>query len=135
VVWEAAAHLLAMLLGSDSAKTAAIWITPTGILEVALWIAVSCSAGFCEEVIFRGYLQRQFSALSGKIWIGVICQAIIFGMIHPFKGWTYVVLVTGLGVLYGSLAVWRKDLKPGMLAHGWSDIWEGWLKHVLKFPY
>jgi hypothetical protein len=22
-------------------------------------------------------------------------------------------------------------LKPGMIAHAWSDVWDGWLKHVL----
>jgi hypothetical protein len=26
------------------------------------------------------------------------------------------------GVLFGLLAVWRKSLRPGMIAHAWSDI-------------
>jgi membrane protease YdiL (CAAX protease family) len=67
------------------------------------------------------------------VWTGVLCQAAAFGAIHPFKGWKYVLVVSILGVLYGVLAVWRRDLKPGMLAHGLSDIWEGWLKHVVDF--
>lgn len=135
VTWETVAHSFAWLLGPSHAKAPDVWITPTGLLEVSLWIALSCSAGFCEEVVFRGYFQRQFSALTGSVWAGVLSQAILFGMIHPFKGWKYVLLVSILGVLYGGLAVLRKDLKPGMLAHGFSDVWEGWLKHVLKFPY
>jgi membrane protease YdiL (CAAX protease family) len=135
VIWEAAAHLAATLLGPSHTGTIQAWIPPRGILELGLWIVVSGSAGFCEEVVFRGYLQRQFSALTRSTWVGVLGQAIVFGMIHPFKGWRFVVLVSILGVLYGLLAVWRKDLKPGMLAHGWSDVWEGWLKHLLRFPY
>jgi hypothetical protein len=30
-----------------------------------------------------------------------------------------------LGALYGSLALWRKSLRPGMMAHAWSDILSG----------
>jgi membrane protease YdiL (CAAX protease family) len=133
VVWELVAHGATMLLAPSPAKAADVWVTPRGIPEVGLWLAVSCSAGFCEEVIFRGYLLRQFGALTGSVWTGVLCQAAAFGAIHPFKGWKYVLVVSILGVLYGVLAVWRRDLKPGMLAHGLSDIWEGWLKHVVDF--
>jgi membrane protease YdiL (CAAX protease family) len=98
-----------------------------GISEIALWIAVSLSAGFCEELIFRGYLQRQFSALTGRLWSGVLLQGIVFGLIHP-RGWKAVVVISILGVLYGGLAAWRNNLRPGIVAHGWSDLWEGWLK-------
>lgn len=132
VVWELVAHGATTLLTSSPGKTSDVWITPRGVLEVGLWIAVSCSAGFCEEVIFRGYLLKQFGALTKSLWTGLLVQAIGFGAIHPFKGWRYVVVVIVLGVLYGLLAVWRRDLKPGMLAHGLSDIWEGWLKHLLQ---
>jgi hypothetical protein len=33
--------------------------------------------------------------------------------------------ITTLGALYGSLAPWRKSLRPGMMAHAWSDILNG----------
>jgi uncharacterized protein len=132
VVWELVAHGASMLLVPDPGRMTDVWITPRGIFEVGLWIAVSCSAGFCEEVIFRGYLLKQFGALTKRLWAGLLLQAVAFGAIHPFKGWRYMVVVSILGALYGLLAVWRRDLKAGMLAHGLSDIWEGWLKHVLK---
>jgi hypothetical protein len=40
-----------------------------------------------------------------------------------------------LGVLYGTLAAWRKDLKAGMLSHAWSDLWEGWIKQASGFSW
>ena len=40
------------------------FILPHGGLEITLWIALSVTAGICEETIFRGYLQRQFIALT-----------------------------------------------------------------------
>jgi membrane protease YdiL (CAAX protease family) len=135
VVWEAAAlsasSLLARLFAAPTATGNSDSTFPVrGAFEITLWIAVSLSAGFCEELIFRGYLQRQFSALTDRVWLGILLQGIVFGLIHP-RGWRPVVVISLLGVLYGTLAGWRRNLRPGILAHGWSDLWEGWL----KFPF
>jgi len=138
VVWEAAAYGANALLARFVATSAAAGHDDTfpvrGAFEIAVWIAVSLSAGFCEELIFRGYLQHQFSALTGRIWLGVLLQAIVFGLIHP-RGWRAVVVISLLGILYGTLAAWRKNLRPGILAHGWSDLWEGWLKFAFHLNF
>src|SRR5262249_44105389 len=39
-------------------------ILPRGAAEIILWLMVSITAGICEETLFRGYLQRQFTALT-----------------------------------------------------------------------
>ena len=54
----------AHLLGGGS--NAARGLLPRGILESLVWIPVALSAGFCEEVAFRGYLQKQFRAIAGS---------------------------------------------------------------------
>jgi hypothetical protein len=33
--------------------------------------------------------------------------------------------ITGFGLLFGCLAEWRKSLRPGMIAHAWTDIFAG----------
>jgi membrane protease YdiL (CAAX protease family) len=43
------------------------FILPHGGPEITLWIALSVTAGICEETIFRGYLQRQFIALTKNV--------------------------------------------------------------------
>jgi membrane protease YdiL (CAAX protease family) len=137
VIWEATAFAGFALLARLFAKPAVAHddtFPVRGVFELAVWIAVSLSAGFCEEVIFRGYLQRQFSALTGRLWLGVFLQGVVFGLIHP-RGWRAVVVISILGVLYGCLAAWRKNLRPGILAHGWSDLWEGWLKFTLHLNF
>jgi membrane protease YdiL (CAAX protease family) len=137
VVWEATAFAANTLLARLFAAPATghdDTFPVRGAFEIAVWIAVSLSAGFCEELIFRGYLQRQFSALTGRIWVGVLLQGIVFGLIHP-RGWRAVVVISILGVLYGTLAAWRRNLRPGILAHGWSDLWEGWLKFPLHLNF
>lgn len=126
LVWEGTARALHLLLGpSDTSNVNAI--LPRTILEIAAWCAVSCTAGFCEEVVYRGYLQRQFAAWTGSAAAAITLQAVVFGVSHGYQGLKQVLIISVLGVLYGVLAHWRRSLVPGMAAHAWSDIYGGWL--------
>jgi hypothetical protein len=40
-----------------------------------------------------------------------------------------------LGALFGVVAAWRRSTRPGMIVHAMADIWGGWLKGALHFPY
>jgi CAAX prenyl protease-like protein len=42
-------------------------LLPRTPIELALFLASSLTAGFCEELIYRGYLQRQFTALTHTV--------------------------------------------------------------------
>jgi hypothetical protein len=35
-----------------------------------------------------------------------------------------------LGILYGALVAWRRNLRASMIAHAWSDLFEGWLRFL-----
>ncbi len=129
-VWEGAAYGVHLLLGSGSAKTVDS-LLPKSLVEVLVWIATCVTAGICEEMAFRGYLQRQFHALTGNIAWAILLQALVFGIAHGYQGWRNVVIISVLGILYGVLAAWRKNLRANMIAHAWADIWEGWLKFVV----
>ncbi len=95
---------------------------PVGLLEGILAIAVAVSAGVCEEIVFRGYFQRQFRALSGSSAIAVVLQAAVFGIAHVYQGVRLASMVVLYGILFGVLALWRRSLRPGIIAHAWSDI-------------
>ena len=110
----------AHVLGAGT--NAARGLLPRGILESIAWIPVALSAGFCEEIAFRGYLQKQFQAITGSAGWAVFFQAIVFGIGHLYEGVSAVVRIMLFGVLFGLLAVWRRSLRPGMIAHAWSDI-------------
>jgi uncharacterized protein len=101
---------------------AAQGLLPQGILESLAWIPLALSAGFCEELAFRGYLQKQFQAITGSAGWAVLLQSFVFGIGHLYEGVGPVGRITLYGVLFGLLAVWRKSLRPGMIAHTWSDI-------------
>jgi membrane protease YdiL (CAAX protease family) len=135
VLWEGVAYgvhwLLALgSIGSGTARTVDS-LLPQSLLEVLVWIAVSITAGVCEEMAFRGFLQRQFHALSGSMVVAVLAQGLVFGLFHAYQGWRNVAVISVLGVLYGALAAWRGNLRVNIITHAWGDVWEGWLKFVV----
>jgi uncharacterized protein len=118
------------LLGEGLEKTLDI-LLPRSPVEVGVWFLTAVSAGFCEEFVFRGYVMRQLLALSNSTVAAVAGQGIVFGLMHAYQGWRPVFHITIIGILFGALAAWRKTLRVGMIAHGWQDIWAGWLGKVL----
>ena len=132
-LWEGVAygvHYLLDLLNPGGKAAAVDSLLPKSMVEITLWILLCLTAGFCEEIAFRGYLQKQFHAFTGSIVIAVVLQGIVFGVAHGYQGWKNVAVITALGLLYGALAAWRRNLRVNMISHAWSDAWEGWLKLV-----
>jgi membrane protease YdiL (CAAX protease family) len=106
---------------------------PQSPTEIALWVLVALTAGFCEELIFRGYLQRQFSALTRSITGGIVLQGIVFGAAHGYQGWKLMLTIAVFGTMFGMLAQWRRSLRPGMLAHFLQDGVGGILgRHLMR---
>lgn len=140
--WVAASIVLGSLgylLGLGNANAAAdakaklSFMVPRSLGELALFLGVSATAGFCEEVIFRGYLQRQFAAITGSAVAGVVLQAVIFGAGHGYEGSARMLLIAVYGAMFGVLALWRRSLRPGMIAHGLHDGIEGIALYAFKF--
>jgi membrane protease YdiL (CAAX protease family) len=97
---------------------------PHSPLELCVWIGLAATAGFCEEIIFRGYLTNQFACWigdrTGGPLLAITLQGIAFGLVHAYQGKVIVIIVL-VGWLFGGLAWWRRSLLPGMLAHGLQD--------------
>jgi len=106
------------------------FIVPRSAREVALWMMLSLTAGFCEEVIFRGYLQGQFTALFRNVWAGILASGLLFGAAHGYEGGRRMLLVGLYGMMFGVLAHFRRSLRPGMIAHAFHD---GVMGLALKF--
>ncbi|HLW44353.1 MAG TPA: CPBP family intramembrane glutamic endopeptidase [Candidatus Acidoferrales bacterium] len=129
-LWEAAAYGVHWLLGPSSARSVDS-LLPQSVLEILIWIATSISAGICEEIAFRGYVQKQFNALTGSVVMAVLGQGLVFGLFHSYQGWKNVVVICVLGVLLGILAAWRRNLRTNIMVHAWADVWSGWLSSVV----
>jgi membrane protease YdiL (CAAX protease family) len=130
LLWEGSAYGVHWLLGPSSAKVVDS-LLPQSLLEILIWIGTSITAGVCEEMVFRGYVQRQLHALTGSVLMAVLGQGVLFGVFHFYQGWKSVVVICVLGILFGGLAAWRKNLRANIIVHAWSDVWEGWLKFLV----
>ncbi len=100
-------------------------MAPHGVLESGMWVALSITAGFVEEVVYRGYLQRQLGAWIGNLGWGVVVSAIVFGLAHGYQGPLSVVMITAYGALFGILAATTRTLLPGIVAHAFEDTVSG----------
>ena len=108
------------------------FILPHGIVEIVIWIALSVTAGICEETVFRGYLQRQFIFLTNSAPAGILLAAAAFGAAHAYQGFRMVILIALYGAMFGVLAHWRASVRPGMIAHAWQDSLSGVLAAIAR---
>jgi uncharacterized protein len=115
--------LRAAHLGTPQKTLAAL--APRDATELLLWIALCLTAGFVEEVVFRGYLLRQFASPLHALWLGVIVSSLVFGLSHGYEGAAGMIVITAYGALFCGLAILRRSLRPGMIAHAWHDIFSG----------
>jgi membrane protease YdiL (CAAX protease family) len=89
-------------------------------------VVVAALAGFGEELVFRGVLQRCLERWldfggSGRI-VGLIVSNVVFGLLHLMTP-TYAVLAALMGIYFGLLldATEPANLVVPMLAHGLYD--------------
>jgi membrane protease YdiL (CAAX protease family) len=106
-------------------------ITPRTAAELAVFVLLALCAGFFEEIIFRGYLQKQIGAMTRNTYAGLVIAAVIFGAGHGYQGTAQMVLLAFYGTMFGTLVLLRKSLRPGMMAHAWQDAFSGVAAYVL----
>lgn len=107
---------LQRLLGLPE-SVAAHSLMPRNLGDKLSWVLVAALVGFAEELVFRGYLQRQLTAMSGRLTVGVLVQALLFGIAHGEQGAAAVARFAAYGFALGSVAAWRRTLLPTVLAH------------------
>ncbi len=135
LLWYAVESLVELGLAAAGLTNAGATGTafPHGAGQIALWIVLAASSGFSEEIAFRGYFLRQFSDWTGSTAIGVVLQAILFGIGHIYLGTRQVVLIVVSGILLGGFAAWLRNLRPLMVTHAWADVFGGLIVHGIPY--
>ncbi|MBS2015954.1 MAG: CPBP family intramembrane metalloprotease [Deltaproteobacteria bacterium] len=118
----AAAHLL----GSSRAPSVTAMLPHTAA-ERAGWVVVAIAVGFCEEVVYRGYLQTQLLAFTRSPWAAVLGSAVAFGVAHLEQGPWAALRIAFAGAVLGYVARARRSLLPGILCHVGIDAAAGLL--------
>lgn len=128
VLFLIATNLALSLIGhllKASSNSAIRSILPHTPAQIAVYFLLTVTAGICEEIIFRGYLQRQFSFFFKNAVAGIILQGVIFGASHGYQGPKHMLIIVVYGVLFGVLVQQRRSLRPGMIAHFLQDLTTG----------
>jgi membrane protease YdiL (CAAX protease family) len=91
-------------------------------LLILIWL----SAAFGEEILYRGYLMRQFIKFFGNgkisIVINILLFGIIFGWMHAYQGVTGQIISGIIGALLAVIFHIRKyDLWFNIAIHGFFD--------------
>lgn len=131
LLWAAGAAAFLRFLGPLLFQLLGRWNTATGFLlpksasESVVWIAVSVAAGLCEEIVYRGYLQRQLWSLTRNLPAALILQSAIFGLGHIYQGWKPALVTALFGLVFGLVAALRRSIIPGAIAHAAVDVIAG----------
>lgn len=79
------------------------------------FLMIAVLPAFCEEIFFRGALQKLIIDQSKNIHVGIIISALIFSIIHgDFYGFFP---RAALGVIFGYLVVWGGSIWYSIFAH------------------
>jgi membrane protease YdiL (CAAX protease family) len=96
-------------------------------LQPLRWVAVvvsAASAGICEEIGFRGFMQQPIEQRQG-VSVAVFISSFLFLALHLTKAWAslgMVPIVFGAGILLGLLAWSAGSLIPGIIGHFVMDV-------------
>lgn len=89
-------------------------------LQTFTWVALT--AGFCEEVFFRGFFMGYLLVLSHSTWIAIAVSSVLFGVGHAYQG-VKGVAVTGLaGLAFACVYVVTGSLWFSIGIHALVDI-------------
>jgi membrane protease YdiL (CAAX protease family) len=92
--------------------------------ELGWWMALSLTAGVCEEFLFRGYLIWAFQPMFG-LWGAAAFSVAVFAVAHAYQG-VKGILATGIvGSLLTLVVLISGSLLPAMALHALIDIGQG----------
>ncbi len=99
-------------------------LVPHTSSELPLWIALSITAGCCEEFLFRGYLIWVFQPLLG-LWGAAALSVVVFGAAHAYQGAKGAVGVGAVGTVFTFVVLAIGSVWAAVLIHAIVDVGEG----------
>ncbi len=102
----------------------AIELYPHTPYELGMWLALSLSAGICEELVFRGYFLWVFQPMFG-LWGAAAFSVVTFGLAHAYRGVKGILGAGTVGLLLTSVVLISGSLWPAIALHALADFGGG----------
>jgi uncharacterized protein len=90
---------------------------PNNVTEFISFILIAFTAGICEELLYRGWLQNLLAYGTGSVWIGLILGAVIFGFGHAYQGKMGMLQTGIIGLIFGVVFIFTKSLMASQILH------------------
>jgi uncharacterized protein len=97
-------------------------LAPGSRVEMAAFVILCLTAGFCEEILYRGWLVTILLVATGSPWIAIIAGATVFGVGHAYQGVTAVLRAAFVGLQLAALYIMVGSLIPGQILHAGVDL-------------
>jgi membrane protease YdiL (CAAX protease family) len=103
-------------------------LLPKTRTERIIFVFVAITAGFCEELVFRGFLIPSLTVVAGGGTVALLLSSALFGVLHSYQSWLGVLRAGALGALLAVPFLVSGSILPSMLSHTLIDIIGGvWL--------
>lgn len=106
----------------------ALKLFPQDDVERLAFFALVTTVALCEELIYRGFVQRVFQDwFQGSVAAAVIASAVFFSLAHLYQGRRGLVSTLTIGILFSTIRAWTGSLLPCVIAHFVADFTVGML--------
>jgi membrane protease YdiL (CAAX protease family) len=99
-------------------------ILPHNDPEYRWFLALSVTAGVCEELLYRGFLTWVLGAYVG-VPAALLLVAVGFGLAHAYQGRRGMLKTAAVGLVLGAIVLASGWLVPAMISHALVDIGAG----------
>lgn len=101
------------------------YLFPATVAERRWWVFTSLTAGFCEEILFRGFLLHYLHVFPWRLnlTLALLISSLMFGLNHLYGGMRNGLLAgTVAGFLLGFLFLLSGNLLLPMILHALTDL-------------
>jgi hypothetical protein len=97
---------------------------PRTVRERELWVLLSLTAGFCEELLYRGFMPAYLMHIFPGVpfVVAIIIAAVLFGIGHIYQKLTGVLGTGVMGLVFGFLYFFTGSIFLPMIVHTLFDM-------------
>ena len=100
------------------------FMAPRSTRDYHWFLALSCTAGVCEELLYRGFLMWVVASYTGPA-AALVIVSLAFGLGHAYQGRAGMVKTGTVGLILGGIVLLSGWLIPAMVIHAMLDISSG----------
>ena len=91
--------------------------------ERLAFFALVITVAICEELIYRGFVQRVFQDWSGDdVLVGIVASAVFFSLAHLYQGRRGLISTLVVGLLFSVVRAWTGSLLAPFVEIGRAHV-------------